>query len=74
MADPQYAEKGLSKLAHAIRRSTAVHVAFQITEPDPQKSQAQQVAEMLETADTIATWIAGYAAVEEQERSRTWQP
>lgn len=56
MANEQRAaEAGLSKLAHAIRRSTALHVAMNITPPE------SSVEDMLKTADRLARWIGGQA-------------
>lgn len=55
MADHQIGEQGMSKLAHAIRRSTALHVAMNITPPE------STVDDLLDTADRLADWIKGSA-------------
>ena len=63
MATPQQqAENGLSKVAHAIRRSTALYVAMQVTEP------GSSIEAMLVNADRLAAWIGGAAVVAEQEQ------
>lgn len=43
--------EGMARIAHALRRSTALYVAMQIT---PAES---SVDEMLMTADRLAAWI-----------------
>jgi hypothetical protein len=52
---------GLSNLAHAVRRSTAMYVAMQVTPPD------SSLEEMFETFDRIAEKISGQAAVREAQ-------
>ena len=47
----QQGVEGLSRLAHALRRSTALHVAAQITPA------GSTVDDLLSTADTLAAWI-----------------
>lgn len=42
---------GLGRLAHAVRRSTALYVAAQITGPE------DSVEELLSVADRLASWI-----------------
>lgn len=73
MADPQIATEGFSKLAHAIRRSTALHVAMQITPPEG------TVEDLLATADRLAAWIGGKAAAGEHAEGpeplgKAWPP
>ena len=69
MASPDAREisTGLSKVAHAIRRSTALHVAMSITDPE------EGIDGMLATADRLAQWIGGQAAESEAGKPR-WQP
>lgn len=65
---------GLSKVAHAIRRSSALTVAMQMTPPE------SSVEEMLELADRLAVWIGGDAARQEDETparqplGQSWPP
>lgn len=59
--DENVSETGLSNLAHAIRRSTALYVAMQITPPD------SSVDDMLDNADRLAAWVGGRAAQREAE-------
>lgn len=50
MADRDGLE-GLARVAHAIRRSTALYVAVQITAPE------SSVDEVLVVADRLAEWV-----------------
>lgn len=59
----EYAAEGLSSLAHAIRRSTAMYVAMQVTPPD------STLEDMFENFDRIAEKIGGKAVQREQEMS-----
>lgn len=61
--DENVSETGLSNLAHAIRRSTAVYVAMSITPPE------SAIEDMLANADVIAAWIGGKAAQKEAEQT-----
>lgn len=49
------AQNGLSRLSHAIRRSTALRVAADILPAD------STVEDLLSTADTLAEWVRGSA-------------
>lgn len=61
--DANKIDEGLSKVAHAIRRSTALTVAMNITPPE------SSIDEMLHTADRLAEWLRGSA----EDRPR-WTP
>lgn len=61
--EDQIAVEGLRNLAHAIRRSTAAYIAMSVTEP------GSSIEEMLENAETIATWIKGKAGQADEERA-----
>lgn len=52
---------GLSKVAHAIRRSTALTVAMNMTPPE------SSIDDMLDLADRLAAWLGGSAAQQEAE-------
>lgn len=52
--------EGLSKLAHAIRRSAAAYIAVQLTPA------SGTLEDWEETADHVAAWIGGNALVAEQ--------
>lgn len=68
MADPQLAiaiERGLGKLAHAIRRSTSLYVAMSITPPEG------TIDDLLANADRLATWTAGTAEATDAARVST---
>lgn len=54
--------EGLSKIAHAIRRSTAAYVAMQMTPSDG------SLDDWEDTADRVALWIGGNAAAREQAK------
>lgn len=47
--------EGLSNVAHALRRSTALYVAMSISPPEATEE------ELLGTADRLAAWIRGSA-------------
>lgn len=49
------ASEGLKAVAHAIRRSTALHVAMSIT------GEGSSVDDLLATADRLARWVNGKA-------------
>jgi hypothetical protein len=49
------AAEGLANLAHALRRSTALYVAMQITPPE------SSVKVLLDNADVLAAWLNGRA-------------
>lgn len=55
MASPDDLGVGLSQVAHAIRRSTALYVAMMITDKD------SSTADLLSTADELALWLRGSA-------------
>lgn len=57
----QEAHDGLSKVAHAIRRSAALGAAVQLTPPDG------TVEDVLDLAGRLATWLAGEAGAREAE-------
>lgn len=52
--------EGLSKLAHAIRRSTAAYIAMNMTPSDGTMDDWE------EHADRVAAWIGGTALAKEQ--------
>lgn len=61
--------EGLASLAHAIRRSTALYVAMNMTPPE------EGMTGLFDRADACAEWIAGRAgAVYEEERSTGSKP
>ena len=49
-------QEGLSNVAHAIRRATALHVAVSIS------PEGTTVEQLLVTADRLAVWILGGSA------------
>lgn len=58
--DAERIYEGLSKVAHAIRRSTALEVAMQILPPEA------TVIDLKAQAEGLATWIGGQAQQAEQ--------
>lgn len=53
--------EGLSKVAHAIRRSTALHVAALVLPPD------STIDDLKAQAEDLAQWIGGKAQEQENE-------
>lgn len=61
-------DEGLSKVAHAVRRSAALREAISISEPDA------TIDQMLKTADRLALWLRGSAEDEVQEpKQNPWE-
>lgn len=76
--DRRFGDDGLSKVAHAIRRSSALSAALQVTTPKEDESDDDYIVRMLANADVLARWVGGKAAagdgVEGQEGRPSWQP
>lgn len=56
------AYEGLANLANSVRRSTALYVAMSITPAEG------TVDDLLATADRLAEWLLGSAAVQAERR------
>lgn len=52
---------GLAQVAHAIRRSTALTVAMNITDP------GSTIDDLTDTADRLARWIGGAAQAQTED-------
>lgn len=67
-SDARVVAEGLSKVAHAIRRSTALYVAMSILPPE------STIDDLKTQAEDLAGWIGGKALVTESQQEEAGGP